>query len=898
MNPDAQDSSASRLRTPHLRFPRKIAVVFLVIVTFLAGLAVLVPFLVKEMAGARIDRAGASLKGVFRHDDIRIDGPSTLFLPSLLFQDPDGIEVSAADIKISVDPLAMLTGGRKITAVEVGRVRIVAGSREEPIEPAKFAGRLMSRLLSRGDTVSAARETAPVESMHEPPRRSMLPDIRINSIVGRIDSSIVSGELSSGRANLAPEPGAVDAATRTGRIEITFRPSGSTTAWRIDVNASVGPGFRPDSVVASVSPPVSMRLRGLAVQADSVTWKKREFRIDGIKASLPDSKRLPGEISAGQLMVRFKPLGPGDVPAARLVPSDIERFFPNSLMLLLNAVAIQELRIARPVLDLAISAGDGTPPPAVASVSDPGTGSLPERITRTFGSISQRAESLRSSLSGLAQKYTGTRLAVNGATIRYVNTPGRKDPISDHTLSNLDLVVERGSKSALLATLMFESPESSSLRNEATLMVGLDGSVDIGLSASKLLLEPYRMLLPAWLQIDRSTAITDTDFRMKIQDGGRIEASGRMNLADAGILIREIATDAMTSVKLGVSGTATVDGTAGTISMPDSVASLGGIRIPFSFQASGLNVRPILKLDARIDRIDGKTLLESIPAAAIPILAGTRLDGTFAAGMRFAVDTGNISGLLFDFTPDMADLVTVDLGPAINLELLRSTFLHRIQDDNKVIVRRIGSDSPGWVPYARIPPFLVRALIACEDARFFSHEGFSKAGIQRSLKVNLERGGFFQGASTLSQQLVKNLFLSREKTLSRKLQEAFITWQVEKNLPKEKILELYLNVIEWGPDVWGLKEAANHYFGKDPSALSVLEAAFLVLIIPSPLKYHKFFEDGRVPAHFMKRIRELVDTLHSRGAVSDLEAISAAQQGIRFVSSGTPAQVLDSEFSD
>ena len=105
-------------------------------------------------------------------------------------------------------------------------------------------------------------------------------------------------------------------------------------------------------------------------------------------------------------------------------------------------------------------------------------------------------------------------------------------------------------------------------------------------------------------------------------------------------------------------------------------------------------------------------------------------------------------------------------------------------------------------------------------------------------------------------------------------------------------------MIEWGPDVWGLKEAANHYFGKDPSALSVLEAAFLVLIIPSPLKYHKFFEDGRVPAHFMKRIRELVDTLHSRGAVSDLEAISAAQQGIRFVSSGTPAQVLDSEFSD
>lgn len=898
MNPDAKDSIASAERTRQASYPRKIAIAILVIMTFLAGFTVLVPFLVKEMAGARIDRAGASLKGVFRHDDIRIAGPSTLFLPSLLFQDPDGIEVSARDIRISVAPLAMLTGGRKITAVEVGSVKIVAGSREEPLEPAKFAGRLMTRLLGTGDQVSTTGTTDQNHQKSTAGRRSHLPDIRIFSIVGRIDSSIVSGEFSSGKASLAPEPGSMDAATRTGQLEMTFTPAGSSTAWHIDIKALVGSGFKPETIEASVSPPVSVRLRGLEVQADSLTWKKREIRVDGMKARLPESRRLPGEVSAGQFMLRFKPVGPGDIPAARLIPTDLARFFPNSLSILLNAIAIQELRVTRPIIDLALADTMHAVPQIATVAASPGEEALPNRITHTFSVVSNRADNFRKTLIGLAEGYTGTRLAVNGATIRYVNPPGLKETAVAYSLSNLDLVVERGNKSALMATVTFESPESSSLVNEASLMVGLDGSVDIGLSASRLLLAPYRMLMPQWLVAGPSTALTDTDFRVKIHDHGRIDASGRINLSGIGIHVPEIASETMTDVMLGLSGNAVMDGPDGTISIPDSIASVGAIRMPFSFSATGLNARPVLKLDARVDRIEGEALLASIPAAAIPVLAGTRLDGTFAAGMRFSVDTGNISSLLFDFNPDMADLVTVDLGPAINLELLRSTFLHRIQDDNKVIVRRIGSDSPGWIPYARIPPFLIRALIACEDARFFSHEGFSKAGIQRSLKINLERGGFFQGASTLSQQLVKNLFLSREKTLSRKLQEAFITWQVEKNLPKEKILELYLNVIEWGPDVWGLKEAANHYFGKDPSALSVLEAAFLVLIIPSPSKYHKFFEDGRVPPHFMKRIRELIETLHSRGAVSDLEAISAAQQGIRFVSTGTPIQVMDSEFSD
>ena len=192
-----------------------------------------------------------------------------------------------------------------------------------------------------------------------------------------------------------------------------------------------------------------------------------------------------------------------------------------------------------------------------------------------------------------------------------------------------------------------------------------------------------------------------------------------------------------------------------------------------------------------------------------------------------------------------------------------------------------------------ISKYLVDALTTAEDATFFKHKGFSPVGIRRSVKVNLERGGFYQGASTLSQQLVKNLFLSREKTLSRKLQEVFLTWQMEQVLPKEKILELYLNVIEWGPNTWGLREAAGHYFAKRPSELSPLEAAYLVSIVPSPRAYHKHIEDGAVPPSFERRVKSLLEEMERRKLIPGEEVAAALEQHVRFVvvqpPSGDPA---------
>jgi monofunctional biosynthetic peptidoglycan transglycosylase len=144
-----------------------------------------------------------------------------------------------------------------------------------------------------------------------------------------------------------------------------------------------------------------------------------------------------------------------------------------------------------------------------------------------------------------------------------------------------------------------------------------------------------------------------------------------------------------------------------------------------------------------------------------------------------------------------------------------------------------------WVDYARIAPALKRAVVAAEDAKFVDHEGFDWDGIERALEKNQRKGRIVAGGSTITQQLAKNLFLSPSKSYFRKGQEAAITVLLEALLTKERILELYLNVIEWGNGVFGAEAAARHYFGVSAAQLSVEQAARLAAMAPNPRFYER-----------------------------------------------------------
>ena len=142
-----------------------------------------------------------------------------------------------------------------------------------------------------------------------------------------------------------------------------------------------------------------------------------------------------------------------------------------------------------------------------------------------------------------------------------------------------------------------------------------------------------------------------------------------------------------------------------------------------------------------------------------------------------------------------------------------------------------------WLVYPKISPHLKRAVIAAEDAKFVGHEGFDWEAIQKAMEKNERKGKVVAGASTISQQLAKNLFLSGERSWVRKAQEAAITWMLESVMSKRRILELYLNVAEWGDGVFGAEAAARHHFGTPAQALSAHQAAWLAAILPSPLLY-------------------------------------------------------------
>ena len=154
-----------------------------------------------------------------------------------------------------------------------------------------------------------------------------------------------------------------------------------------------------------------------------------------------------------------------------------------------------------------------------------------------------------------------------------------------------------------------------------------------------------------------------------------------------------------------------------------------------------------------------------------------------------------------------------------------------------------------WVAYEHVSIEMKRAMIASEDGKFMQHDGFDYDALQSAFEKNLKENKFSVGGSTISQQLAKNLFLSHEKTLWRKAQEAAITLMLEKVMSKRRILEIYLNIIEWGNGVFGIQAAAHHYYDISAAALTAKQAAYLASMVTNP----RYYDENRASAHLLKK---------------------------------------------
>ncbi|MFN7986402.1 MAG: biosynthetic peptidoglycan transglycosylase [Thermoanaerobaculia bacterium] len=216
------------------------------------------------------------------------------------------------------------------------------------------------------------------------------------------------------------------------------------------------------------------------------------------------------------------------------------------------------------------------------------------------------------------------------------------------------------------------------------------------------------------------------------------------------------------------------------------------------------------------------------------------------------------------------------------LEALRGPFRRVMTGrDGRETTVDVDPESPDFVPLDSVPPLFVRALLTSEDAGFWGHPGIDLSEVPVAASINWVRGERARGASTITQQLAKNLFLNRERSYRRKLQEAALALLLEPALGKRRILEIYLNVIEWGPGIHGIGPAARHYFGKSPSELTPRESAFLVALIPGPVKYQTSFADGVLSRGFSRLVNGVLYRLRSVDVLTDDELAAELAAPIR-----------------
>lgn len=185
--------------------------------------------------------------------------------------------------------------------------------------------------------------------------------------------------------------------------------------------------------------------------------------------------------------------------------------------------------------------------------------------------------------------------------------------------------------------------------------------------------------------------------------------------------------------------------------------------------------------------------------------------------------------------------------------------------------RLVGPRNSDWIPISQVSNMLLSAIISSEDTSFYSHSGVDVFEIKESIKKDWKEKKWARGGSTITQQVIKNTFLTSEKTIWRKIKEIVYAHQLEKVLKKSQILEFYINLVEWGPGLYGIRQAAQTYFGKSPSDLSAKESAFLALLLPAPRKYFEYFKNKELTKWAGGRLDRILFVMHSMGFLADEE---------------------------
>ncbi len=387
---------------------------------------------------------------------------------------------------------------------------------------------------------------------------------------------------------------------------------------------------------------------------------------------------------------------------------------------------------------------------------------------------------------------------------------------------------------------------------------------------------------------------TSIDAALLIEvDKGMADLSGKLKVHNLNVYHPMLAPETMRDVSFDSKLSATANLAARTLVLTTfdvetkgvSYKLSGDLALPGGLEEDGRRrEEPRFRAHIVVPTAHCQAVLQSIPAEFVPKLQGFELTGPFEADVRLEVDWSDLQEkTVLDGYVSLPRCKIVKPNAEFDTRRLTSSFEHQIlvgPDEYETV--DIGMESDDYAQIFDVASPFLNAVLTQEDSRFYDHQGFIPREFRSALVRNLEAGHFKFGASSITMQMVKNVFLNREKTISRKLQELFLTWYVEKTLEKDRILEIYVNAIEYGPNVYGIVKASKIYFDKHPREIEPIEAAFLAHLLPAPRKRYFQYCKDKMQKRWQNKVGRILANMHRRDRLTDQEFADAKLATLEF----------------
>ena len=852
---------------------RVTSALLLITIALLITTVVALPGVARREIERRLHSAAASRGLVLSFDTLELGTDLSLTLRGVsVLSRRDSITVSTDLVHVRVSPLHGLFGGlhSAIRSVETGDIAVVSPL-DESIDG------LLRRLAEanraiRTPSSSHGRPAQPLQARHE----------SYESAANRLFSGRsfhVTVETTRSRADVTFE---VDVAARHVRTDATFSPgavSALPTLERLDVDATIddldglkramaGDG-RPEGYVRGrvrVSPPLTMgrelgsdegaRLAAHVGGVEEALWDGRALTISPVDIDVQSDGGESGAASLTSVRVVLSGESEGDLDTPR-----IELVGARGTM--------ESERLPRQM----------------------GRSATADRVTLHLG------EAVRDALVLRCWECLLDALRSPRDVLRAVSATGLTGEAHGHVFGLARALLVRSGQSddfVLSATGEFGPLGSrSDAWMDARLTLSASGrprSASVALTGVGSRLDPTGVTrVLAIPESSRADLFLDVDF----ETGDRVTATGQVAVRALELAHWRIAKGPVGPIEGRADLGFAWDRSAGTASARVTDARIGSATGSVSLDLEALHGTPRFEVSLTIPDQDCQSLADAVPRALLETAGRLDVTGRAALEARLDVDLTNPEDLTFETRGSLSDCTIASLGMAVDGKLasLSQRFTFEPIVNGQLVDVKVGPGTRNWVARRKIPRFIAEAAMGTEDGGFYKHGGMKESLIRGALKLNFKHRRYVYGGSTITQQLVKNLFLTRTKNLARKFEEAVIATAVERSLSKERILELYLNCIEYGPKIWGIKKAARAYFGKEVEDLAAVEGLFLMAIKPYPVHAYYVARDGRWSERWVERMRGVFEKMVRRGYVTREEMDAAAPlykpefTGLRFARS-------------